>query len=120
MKYLVGFNESKESLYKEITQDEYSSSNENIGSDPWYQSEIHKVINIILNVNRHLWYKHNDYGHHLKIEYDKNIPNIFASFILKLKDDWFIVWMKNSNKFYKCDGMDGLLLFIQENKELWK
>ena len=119
MMYLKRFNEEKEeSLYKEIDQDKYQSFIEG-ARYPWRQSDMDKVMSAILKQNRNLWYEHNDSGHHMKIEYDKGLPYVFIAYIVKVTDDWYVIWVKSKGKFYQCDEMKGLLQFIQENWEIW-
>ncbi len=121
MIYLKKFNENNNIYYQQIDHTEYQNlmglegarlgkNRESMTSDDKY-----KIDNLLepSNIEYQFDYPIISGSHHLMIKLD----NAFI-YINKVKDEWFLVaYIYNDriqSKSYKCDQLDGLLKFLED------
>lgn len=133
MKYLNKFNESNNEFFEEIKREEfYELSSKSIRFTNSEKESITNCVPVTFLKNGIL--STNPNGEYFGIKephiksFFRNILTYFNSYIeismsgFKLPDEWFVVKLTLDNNFtyYKCDQLDGLIVFLNSIKEILK
>ena len=147
MKYLKRF----ESIFgsaepKQISGDEWSRTHKTLGKEFFSKSEMDTLVNLMENRGRDHMSKEewDELGWSEKIDnyrigvtfltfynptYGEDNPHPYEVFILKCKDDWFLVSFYQEDydgdeyhggyeEYYECDGFDCLLDLLKKEAKL--
>ena len=111
MKYLKLFEDIKS--FKEISIGEYSLSSTEYKLSDFTGPEITNIRSI-LNINVTMIYhsiRNREYKSIIEIKYQNKLKYTISKF----EDDWFFVYNHLSNTRYKCDQLDGLIDYLNND-----
>lgn len=126
MKYLKKFNESSESYYEEIYQDDPIINSDTNDEIEFTKNEVDDIISLydkkIFSINLKGWTE-GSVVFDGSIVHEIGIKDKFNTYaIYKYDDEWYILltrYVNNNNwTYYKCDQFEGLLECLKDKTKV--